>query len=173
MDEPDNTNLNTDDAEDQSLDDDEEDGPSCTLTDRTRKDKSTRVEKNHPSTNTIGDPSTRIRTRNRLRSNLVELTEYSCYTSKVEPKNVKEALQDDLWIKPIQEELGQFERNHVWDLVPRPEGVNIIGTKWIFKNKIDEAGNVARNKARLVAQGYTQLEGIDYDETFAPVVRLE
>jgi len=58
-------------------------------------------------------------------------------------------------------------------LVPRPAEQNIIGTKWIFKNKIDEHGIVVRNKARLVAQGYTQIEGVDFDETFAPVARLE
>ncbi|CAM8948616.1 unnamed protein product [Rhodiola kirilowii] len=55
----------------------------------------------------------------------------------------------------MQEELGEFTRNNVWDLVPRPSGVNISGTKWIFKNKTDECGNITRNKARLVAQGYT------------------
>ncbi|CAM8987579.1 unnamed protein product [Rhodiola kirilowii] len=73
----------------------------------------------------------------------------------------------------MQEELGEFQRNDVWDLVPRPDNVNIIGTKWIFKNKSDEHGNITRNKARLVAQGYTQIEGVDFDETFAPVARLE
>ena len=73
----------------------------------------------------------------------------------------------------MQEELLQFEKNEVWDLVQRPPDVNIIGTKWIFKNKSDEEGNVTRNKARLVAQGYTQIEGIDFDETFAPVTRME
>ena len=73
----------------------------------------------------------------------------------------------------MQEELQQFERNDVWTLVPRPEGINVIGTKWIFKNKSDEFGNIVRNKARLVAQGYTQVVGIDFDETFAPVARLE
>ncbi|CAL9028710.1 unnamed protein product [Prunus brigantina] len=71
------------------------------------------------------------------------------------------------------EELNQFVRNDVWYLVPRPVNTNVIGTKWIFKNKTDEQGNVVRNKARLVAQGYTQMEGIDFDETFAPVARLE
>ena len=59
------------------------------------------------------------------------------------------------------------------ELVPRPKGVNVNGTKWIFKNKSDEHGTVIRNKSRLVAQGYTQVEGIDLDETFAPVARLE
>ncbi|CAM8878671.1 unnamed protein product [Rhodiola kirilowii] len=73
----------------------------------------------------------------------------------------------------MQEELGEFTRNNVWDLIPCPSGVNIIGTKWIFKNKTDESGNITRNKARLVAQGYTQIKGIDFDETFAPVARLE
>ena len=73
----------------------------------------------------------------------------------------------------MQEELNQFERNNVWELVPRPKEGNVIGTKWIFKNKSNEQGNVVRNKARLVAQGYTQIEGIDFDETFAPIDRLE
>src|SRR4051794_1803394 len=73
----------------------------------------------------------------------------------------------------MQEELNQFTRNDVWDLVPRPKGFNIIGTKWVFRNKLSEKGEVVRNKARLVAQGYSQQEGIDYTETFAPVARLE
>ena len=73
----------------------------------------------------------------------------------------------------MQEELEQFERNDVWMLVPRPSHTNVIGTKWIFKNKTDEFGNIVRNKDRLVAQGYTQIEGVDFDETFAPVARLE
>ncbi|CAM8990466.1 unnamed protein product [Rhodiola kirilowii] len=73
----------------------------------------------------------------------------------------------------MQEELEEFTRNDVWDLVPRPDGVNVIDTKWIFKNKSVAIGNITRNKALLVAQGYTQIEGIDLDETFAPVARLE
>ena len=79
------------------------------------------------------------------------------------------------WIQAMQEELQQFELNNVWELVkhPDPRKHNIIGTKWIYRNKQDEHGQVVRNKARLVAQGYTQVEGIDFDETFAPVARLE
>ena len=73
----------------------------------------------------------------------------------------------------MQEELDQFLRNDVWILVPYPSGYTIIGTKCVFKNKVDENGVVCRNKARLVSQGYNQQEGIDYDETYALVARLE
>mgnify|MGYP003703428811 CR=1 FL=1 len=73
----------------------------------------------------------------------------------------------------MHEELNQFERNKVWELVPKPKDHTIIGTKWIFRNKLDETGTIIRNKARLVAQGYNQEEGIDFDETFALVARLE
>ena len=73
----------------------------------------------------------------------------------------------------MHKELHQFVRNDVWDLVPRLKGVNVIGTKWIFKNKSDEHGTIIRNKSRLVTQGYIQVEGINFDETFAPVARLE
>ncbi|GJU66516.1 retrovirus-related pol polyprotein from transposon TNT 1-94 [Tanacetum coccineum] len=73
----------------------------------------------------------------------------------------------------MQEELNQFVANDVWELVPQPRNMTIIGTKWVFRNKLDENGIVSRNKARLVAQGYNQQEGIDYDETYAPVARLE
>ena len=73
----------------------------------------------------------------------------------------------------MQEELGQFERNKVWTLLSKLANYPIIGTKWVFRNKIDELSNVVRNKARLVAQRYNQEEGIDFDETFAPIVRKE
>nr|GEY80354.1 copia protein [Tanacetum cinerariifolium] len=73
----------------------------------------------------------------------------------------------------MQEELDQFARLKVWRLVPRPKGKTIIKTKWIFKNKKNKSSLVIRNKARLVAVGYSQQEGIDYDETFAPVAQIE
>ena len=73
----------------------------------------------------------------------------------------------------MHDELLQFQRNDVWTLVPRLEGELIIDTKWIVRNKSDEDCNVIRNKARLVAQGYSPMEGVDYDETFAPVARME
>ena len=66
----------------------------------------------------------------------------------------------------MQEELKQFERNEVWELVPRPNDQSVIGTKLVYRNKMDENSITIRNKARLVAQGYNQQEGIDYEETF-------
>ena len=73
----------------------------------------------------------------------------------------------------MNEELDQIEKNNTWDMVQRPEGKNVIGSKWIFKNKLNEQGQVIRNKARLVYKGYAQIEGLDFDETFVPVARLE
>jgi hypothetical protein len=73
----------------------------------------------------------------------------------------------------MHEELDNFERNQIWTLVDPPRDVNVIGTKWVFKNKQGEDGEVVRNKARLVAQGYSQVEGLDFGETFASVACLE
>ncbi|GJX74509.1 putative reverse transcriptase domain-containing protein [Tanacetum coccineum] len=98
---------------------------------------------------------------------------FACFLSQSEPKKVSEALEDDSWIEAMQEELLQFKHQQVWVLVNLPNGAKVIGTKWVYKNKKDERGVVVRNKARLVAQGYRQEEGIDYDEVFAPVARLE
>src|ERR1051325_7991024 len=95
------------------------------------------------------------------------------FVSQIEPSKVDEALEDDQWIIAMQEELDQFVRNQVWELVPRPSDKHIIGTRWVFKNKLDENGIFVRNKARLVAQGYNQEEGINFEETFIPVARLE
>nr|GEW74740.1 retrovirus-related Pol polyprotein from transposon TNT 1-94 [Tanacetum cinerariifolium] len=91
----------------------------------------------------------------------------------IEPANVVEALRYADWVSAMQQELDQFARLKVWRLVPRPEGKSVIKTKWIFKNKKDESSLVIRNKARLVVVGYSQQEGIDYDETFAPVAQIE
>ncbi|GAA0154030.1 transmembrane signal receptor [Lithospermum erythrorhizon] len=96
-----------------------------------------------------------------------------CFIVKIKPANMKEALEDAHWISAMHEELFQFLRNDVWELVPRHEAHNVIGTKWIYKNKSDEHGNVIRNKARLVAHGYSLVEGVEFEETFEPVARLE
>ena len=124
--------------------------------------------RDHTHEQVISDITQGVRTRNQL-----GLYSDCVFISEFEPKNIKEAIVDTSWILAMQEELYQFTRNDVWDLVPRPENYPIIGTKCVFKNKLDEHRNVVRNKARLVAQGYNQEEGINYDETFAPVARLE
>ena len=80
---------------------------------------------------------------------------YHCYLAQFEPKKVEEALQDENWVDSMHQELDQFVRNDVWELVPRPKDTYEIGTEWIFKNKTSEDGEVVRNKSRLVAQGYT------------------
>nr|GEY39288.1 retrovirus-related Pol polyprotein from transposon TNT 1-94 [Tanacetum cinerariifolium] len=92
---------------------------------------------------------------------------------KIEPKKISDALQDPSWVEAMQEELLQFKIQNVWTLVDCLKGVRPIGIKWVLKNKKDEKGIVIRNKARLVAQGHTQEEGIDYDEVFAPVASIE
>nr|GFC19529.1 hypothetical protein [Tanacetum cinerariifolium] len=125
--------------------------------------------KDHPLHKIIGDPKSSVRTRGQLANSCL----FSCLLSFIEPANVAEALGDAEWVNSMQEELDQFVRLKVWRLVPRPEGKSVIKTKWIFKNKKDESSLVIRNKARLVAVGYSQQEGIDYDETFAPVARIE
>ncbi|GJW44713.1 retrovirus-related pol polyprotein from transposon TNT 1-94 [Tanacetum coccineum] len=123
--------------------------------------------RNHPLENVIGNLNQRT-----LRSQAQNQSNFFCFISTIEPKNVNEALADKSWIVAMQEELNQFIANDVWELVPQPRNMTIIGTKWVFRNKLDENGIVSRNKARLVAQGYNQQEGIDYDEIYAPVARL-
>ena len=133
------------------------------------KGPSSRIRLNHPSLNILGSLNDNIR----LRSKALSVITHSCYLSQFKSKKVDEALQDADWVNFMHEELHQFIWNVVWELVPRPKGVNVIGTKWIFKNKSDEHGTVIINKSRLVTQGYTQVEGVDFDETFALIARLE
>ncbi|GKB68352.1 retrovirus-related pol polyprotein from transposon TNT 1-94 [Tanacetum coccineum] len=126
--------------------------------------------------NIIGEPLAGITTRSKIRDSDAASASKRLYVnffSKMEPIKLIKALEEEGWIIVMQEELNQFKRNKVWTLVPKPHGKTIIGTKWIWKNKIDENEIVIKNKARLVAQGYNQQEGIDYEETFAPVARLE
>ncbi|GJX36791.1 retrovirus-related pol polyprotein from transposon TNT 1-94 [Tanacetum coccineum] len=124
--------------------------------------------RNHPLENVIGNLNQRT-----LRSQAQNQSNFFCFISTIKPKNVNEALTDKSWIISMQEKLNQFIANDVWELVQQPKNLTIIGTKWLFKNKLDENGVVSQNKARLVAQGYNQQEGIDYDKTYAPFDRLE
>ncbi|GKB05424.1 retrovirus-related pol polyprotein from transposon TNT 1-94 [Tanacetum coccineum] len=128
--------------------------------------------KDHPLDQVIGDPSKPVMTRQRLHTDS-EVCMYALTVSTIEPKNIKEAMADHSWIESMQDELNQFERLQVWELVPRPEGKNVIALKWLWKNKCDADNIVVRNKTRLVAKGYKQEEGIDFEESFAPVARLE
>jgi hypothetical protein len=91
------------------------------------------------------------------------------FVSSLEPLKIEQALGDPDWVMAMQEELNNFERNKVWSLVENPN-TNVIGTKWV---KQDEHGVVTRNKARLVAQGFTQVEGLDFEEKYALEARLE
>ncbi|GJY52050.1 putative ribonuclease H-like domain-containing protein [Tanacetum coccineum] len=151
-----------------------------------------RIHNAHPQSQILGDPNTPVQTR----SSLKKITEahalvsyiqaqqrsnhkdqqhclFACFLSQSEPRKVSEALEDESWVEAMQEELLQFKLQQVWVLVDLPNGAKVIGTKWVYRNKKDERGVVVRNKARLVAQGHRQEEGIDYDEVFAPVARIE
>ncbi|KAJ9558178.1 hypothetical protein OSB04_012792 [Centaurea solstitialis] len=123
----------------------------------------------HPIELIIGDPTSGVQTR----AATANECNFSVFLSNIEPTRVSDALQDSDWITAMQEELNQFEALKVWRLVKLPDCKSVIDTKWLFKNKRDANNIIVRNKARLVAKGYRQQEGIDYDETFAPVARLE
>nr|GEV02842.1 retrovirus-related Pol polyprotein from transposon TNT 1-94 [Tanacetum cinerariifolium] len=98
---------------------------------------------------------------------------YALIMSTAKPKNIKEVMADSAWIEAMQEELHQFDRLQVWEPVDKPFGKTVIRLKWLSKNKQDEDQTIIRNKVRLVAKGYAQEEGIDFEESFAPVVGLE
>ncbi|GJT25867.1 putative ribonuclease H-like domain-containing protein [Tanacetum coccineum] len=129
-----------------------------------------RIHNIHPKSQILGDPKSAVQTRSKVQT---KSGAHALLSHNEEPKKIAEALQDDSWVQAMQEELLQFKLQQVWVLVDLPHGMKVIGTKWVYRNKRDERGVVVRNKARLVAQGYTQEEGIDYDEVFAPVARIE
>ncbi|GJU76412.1 putative ribonuclease H-like domain-containing protein, partial [Tanacetum coccineum] len=151
-----------------------------------------RIHSIHPSTQILGDPKSAVQTRSKVnkssgahafvsyiqkqrRNNHKDFQHclFACFLSQIEPKKISEALEDESWVDAMLEEMLQFKIQKVWILVDLPYGKKEIGTKWVYRNKKDERGVVVRNKARLVAQGYRQEEGIDYDEVFAPVARIE
>ncbi|GJZ88261.1 gag-pol polyprotein [Tanacetum coccineum] len=118
--------------------------------------------KDHPLEQVIGNPSQSIRTRRQLETD-GEMCMFALTVSRTEPKNMKEAMADSAWIKAMQEELHQFDRLDVWELVDRPVCKNVINMKWIWKNKHDERNTIIHNKACLVAKGYAQKEGINFE----------
>jgi hypothetical protein len=126
------------------------------------------IQRDHPVNSILGDIHKGVTTRPQV----AHFCEHYSFVSSVEPYRIEDALRDPDWVLAMQEELNNFTRNEVWHLVPRPNQ-NVVGTKWVFRNKQDEHGVVIRNKARLVAKGYSQVEGMDFDETYAPVARLE
>ncbi|GJX86150.1 putative ribonuclease H-like domain-containing protein [Tanacetum coccineum] len=149
----------------------------------------TRIHKDHPIENVIGDVKSSVQTRRMTKPtseqgflsavyeqkthDTLNTCLYACFLSQIEPTSIAKALSDSSWVEAMQEELLQFKLQQVWILVDLPIGKRAIGTKWVFRNKKDERGIVIRNKARLVAQGHRQEEGIDYEEVFAPVARIE
>ncbi|GJS22974.1 retrovirus-related pol polyprotein from transposon TNT 1-94 [Tanacetum coccineum] len=128
--------------------------------------------KDHPLENIIGELARPVSTRLQLHEQAL-FCYYDAFLTAVEPKTYKDALTQSCWIEAMQEELNEFERLEVWELVPRPDKVMVITLKWIYKVKLDELGGILKNKARLVARGYRQEEGIDFEESFALVARLE
>ncbi|GJS70323.1 putative ribonuclease H-like domain-containing protein [Tanacetum coccineum] len=149
----------------------------------------TRIHKDHIIDIVIGDVQSTVQTRRMLKPtseqgflsdvydqktyDTLNTCLYASFLSQIEPTSIAKALSDSSWVEAVQEELLQFKLQQVWILVDLPNGKKDIGTKWVFRNKKDERGIVIRNKARLVAQGHRQEKGIDYEEVFAPVARIE
>ncbi|GJU75843.1 putative ribonuclease H-like domain-containing protein [Tanacetum coccineum] len=148
-----------------------------------------RTHKDHPIDNVIGEVQSTVQTRrmSKLTSEQGFLSDvyeqkthdtlniclYAFFLLQIKPTSIAKALSDSSWVEAMQEKLLQFKLQQVYILVDLPNGKKAIRTKWVFRNKKDERGIVIRNKARLVAQGHRQEEGIDYEEVFAPVARIE
>nr|GEY81403.1 Gag-Pol polyprotein [Tanacetum cinerariifolium] len=181
---------NNDQAEGEQLQDDEFTNPFCASAQEEAESSSSNVvnsnvpnfiqpqlseyrwTKDHPLEQVRGNPSRPVQTRRQLAIDH-EMRMFALTVSTAEPKNIKEEMADSAWIEAMQEELYQFDRLQVWELVDKPFGKTIIKLKWLWKNKKDEDQTVIHNKARLVAKGYAHEEGIDFKESFAPVARLE
>ncbi|GJR45026.1 putative ribonuclease H-like domain-containing protein [Tanacetum coccineum] len=149
----------------------------------------TRIHKDHPIKNVIGDMKSSVQTRRMTKPTFeqwflsavyeqkthdtLNTCLYACFLSQIKPTSIAKALSDSTWMEAMQEELLQFKLQQVWILMDLPIRKRAIGTKWVFRNKKDERGILIRNKARLVAQGHRQEEGIDYKEVFAHVARTE
>ncbi|GJV21373.1 putative ribonuclease H-like domain-containing protein [Tanacetum coccineum] len=132
----------------------------------------TKWTKDHPLDNIIDELERHVSTRLQLYEQAL-FCYYDAFLTSVEPKNYKDTLTQACWIEAMQEELNEFKCLEVWELVPRLDKVMVITLKWIYKMKLDELGGILKNKARLMACGYRQEEGIDFEESFAPVARLD
>ncbi|GJY47853.1 putative ribonuclease H-like domain-containing protein [Tanacetum coccineum] len=149
-----------------------------------------RINSIHPSTQILGDPKSTVQTRSKVtksseahafvsyiqkqrRNNHKDFQHclFACFLSQNKPKKISKAFEDESWVDAMQEELLQFKIQKVWILVDLPYGKKAIGTKWVYRNKKDKSGVVVRNKEG--GTGNRQEEGIDYDEVFAPVTRIE
>ncbi|GJU22070.1 putative ribonuclease H-like domain-containing protein [Tanacetum coccineum] len=189
--------FSTNSFDDENTDNEEDGEPDSNNMDHTIDVSSTptlRIHKNHPQSQIIGKSTAGVQTRRKLKESASDQHQallsfiykqnrtnhkdqqtclFACFLSQEEPKKVSQALADESWVEAMQEELLQFKLQDVWVLCDLPDGKRVIGTKWVFRNKRDERGTIIKNKARLVAQGYRQEEGVDYDEVFAPVARIE
>ncbi|GJS32713.1 retrovirus-related pol polyprotein from transposon TNT 1-94 [Tanacetum coccineum] len=132
----------------------------------------TKWTNDHPLDNIIGELERHVSTRLQLYEQAL-FCYYDAFLSSLKPKTYKNALTQACWIEAMQEELNEFEHLEVWELVPHLDKVMVITLKWIYKVKLDELGGIQKNKARLVARGYRQEEGIYFEESFAPVARLD
>ncbi|GJV50272.1 putative ribonuclease H-like domain-containing protein, partial [Tanacetum coccineum] len=131
-----------------------------------------RWTKDHPIANVFGNPSRTVSPRKQLQTDFMWCY-FDAFLTLVEPKNFKQEMIEPSWIVGMQEEIHEFQILEVWELMSCPDKVPLIKLKWIYKVKTDEFGRVLKNMARLVAQGFMQEEGIDFEESFAAVARIE
>ncbi|GJU52205.1 retrovirus-related pol polyprotein from transposon TNT 1-94 [Tanacetum coccineum] len=136
------------------------------------KESSSSDTKDHPLDNIISEIRRPVSTLLQLHEQAL-FCYYDAFLTSVEPKNSRDALTQACWIEAMQEELNEFEHLEVWELIPCPNKVMVITLKWIYNVKLDELGGILKNKACLVACGYRQEEGIDFEESFALVARLD
>nr|GEX19418.1 retrovirus-related Pol polyprotein from transposon TNT 1-94 [Tanacetum cinerariifolium] len=131
-----------------------------------------RCTKDHQIANVIGDPSRSVSTRKQLETDAMWCY-FDAFLTSVEPKNIKQSMEEPSWIDAMQKEIHEFKRLQVWELMPCPDNVMLIKLNWIYKVSTDEFGKVLKNKARSVAQGFRQEEGINFEESFAPITRIK
>ena len=144
------------------------DAPHATLQVAARR--TSHLLQDHSQDLIIGSPSRCVTTCSK---HALFIKHHAFVSLEDEPKIIEEAPCDTDWIIAMQEELNNFSRNQVWTIEERPKDARVIGTKWVFQNKKDDQGKVVHNKARLVAKSCSQVEGLDFSETFAPMARLE